>query len=243
MRAHAFKALLLAACAAGCATQPVSNIDTFAARSASNSFEVFKRSVDSSGLVLNVQHDRQTTAASCGAHALASVVNYWRGPNTVTGDALFKQKPPSDLKSGYSLAELTDLAKAEGLQVSAVRLGEKEITSELEAGRPVLVPVRMPSIYVDTRTMPGQNVPVVGFARNFIVNRAGQISELTKVALVSHYVLVVGYQKDRFVVVEPVAGYRTISFDRLERYRKPFGDAALVFSANMRAAKIAAAQQ
>ena len=35
---------------------------------------------------------------------------------------------------------------------------------------------------------------------------------------------------DTFVAVEPVMGFRTIAFDRLDRYREPFGNAALVFS-------------
>lgn len=30
--------------------------------------------------------------------------------------------------------------------------------------------------------------------------------------------------------VEPVMGFRTISFDRLERYRESFNNAAVVFS-------------
>jgi hypothetical protein len=48
--------------------------------------------------------------------------------------------------------------------------------------------------------------------------------------------LVVGYDDERFVVIEPVMGYRTISFDRLERYREPFQNAAMVFSAQRNSA-------
>jgi hypothetical protein len=33
------------------------------------------------------------------------------------------------------------------------------------------------------------------------------------------------------VVMEPVMGLRTISAERLARYREPFGNAAIVFSA------------
>ena len=50
--------------------------------------------------------------------------------------------------------------------------------------------------------------------------------------MVSHYLIVAGYDDDSFVVVEPVRGYRTISFERLDRYRQPFNNAALAFSAN-----------
>jgi hypothetical protein len=40
-----------------------------------------------------------------------------------------------------------------------------------------------------------------------------------------------GYDGDTFIVMEPVMGLRTISADRLARYRQPFGDAAIVLSA------------
>ena len=68
--------------------------------------------------------------------------------------------------------------------------------------------------------------------RNVVVSRTGQLSEWTGMAMVSHYVVVAGYGQDRFVVVDPVQGFRTISFGRLARYRRPFNNAALVFSAN-----------
>lgn len=225
------KAFLLALCLAGCAATPTGTIDAFAGRSANNSFEVFHRSLASDGLVLPVVHDPQTSPASCGANALASVMNYWLGAGTVQGAVLYQTSPPADPSSGYSLAELMSLAQQRGLLVGAVRLGRAEIIRELENGRPVLVPVRAPAIYVEPRALPGENAPVLGAAENAFISRVGRVSEMTRLALVSHYLVVVGYDSDRFVVVEPVRGYRTISFARLERYRQPYQDAALVFSA------------
>lgn len=222
--------LLLALATAGCAITPTPDVAAFAQESANNSFEVFHRSVDSQALVLPVIHDRQTEGPACGVHALASVVNYWRGPGTLNGSELFRAQPPAS-PSGYSMAELMALARAQGLLASAVRLPREAIVQELEAGRPVLVPVRLPSIYVQQRVLPGGNVPVVGVARNALIARAGRVSEMTRLAMVDHYLLAVGYEGDHFVVVEPVMGYRTISFQKLERYRRAFGDAAIVFSA------------
>jgi len=49
--------------------------------------------------------------------------------------------------------------------------------------------------------------------------------------MVDHYLLVVGFNTDAFVVVEPVMGYRTLSAARLARYRRAFRDAAIVLSA------------
>ena len=176
---------------------------------------------------------------SCGAHALASVVNYWRGSGTMSGETVFREHPPAD-GMGYSMTELIAMARDQGLLASAVRMPQDGIIRELEAGRPVLVPVRLPSIYVQQRVLPGGDIPIVAVARNTIMYRAGRVSEFTNLAMVNHYLLVVGYENEggenegRFVVVEPVMGYRTISFTKLERYRGAFRDAAIVFSGQPR---------
>lgn len=231
-RSQIVQALLLALAVAGCATTPTSNVDAFARRSASNSFEQFETPVSASGaLVLPVVHDRQTTGASCGAHVLASVVNYWRGAGTVRGDALFAASPPANGEAGYSVAELVALAGQHGLLASGVRLNLPDLIRELEAGRPVLLPVRIPSIYVQDRTLPGADRALVDRATDLAVQRVGAVSELTGLAVVDHYVLLVGYDRDRAIILEPVMGYRTISFERLARYRRDFDDAAVVFSA------------
>ncbi len=222
--------LLLTLCATGCAVNPTRDIDGFSAASGNNSFEVLDRSFDSERpLVLPVVHDQQTRGPSCGAHVLASVVNYWRGPDTLNGDALFLAHPPES-PSGYSMAELVALARAQGLLASAVRLPQQGVIAELENGRPVLLPVRLPSIYVQQRIMPGGNTPVVGLLRNAMIYRAGRVSEFTGLAMVDHYVLAVGHDEDSFAVIEPVMGYRTIGYGRLARYRGAFADAAIVFS-------------
>lgn len=201
-------------------------------RSGSNSFEIFNRSVDPSGLVLPVIQDRQTSPASCGAHALASVINYWRGAGLVDGNDLFQASPPADAANGYSLSELLAIARENGLLASTARLSQADVLGELENGRPVLIPIQAPAVYVSPSTLPGQGVPLVGFIGNVVVNRIGQVAERTGSGMVSHYVVVAGYEDDRLVVVDPVLGFRTISFYRLARYRHPFGDAALVFSAS-----------
>jgi predicted double-glycine peptidase len=224
--------LTLSLLAAGCAISPNSNVEQFAESSGSNSFEILNRRMTSTdALVLPVVHDRQRDGPSCGAHALASVVNYWRGPGTMDGRAFYSEHPPID-GTGYSMAELLQIARAEGLLASAVRMPEEGLVRELEAGRPVLVPVRVPSIYVQKRIWPGGDVPVFGLVRNSVIYRASRVSEFTDLAMVNHYLLVIGHDGDHFVVLEPVMGYRTISFRRLERYRDAFDDAAIVFSSD-----------
>jgi hypothetical protein len=160
------------------------------------------------------------------------VINYWLGAGTVTGDQIYVSSPPANMERGYSLAELTALAGRRGLLASGVRLNLPDLIRELENGRPVLVPVRIPSIYVQNRTLPGSDQPAIDLATDVLVQRVGRVSELTSLAMVDHYLLLVGYDRDRFVVVEPVMGFRTISFERLARYRRDFDDAALVFSSS-----------
>ena len=134
-----------------------------------------------------------------------------------------------EAEAGQLCAELDGITQ--GLLASAVRLNLPDLIRELEAGRPVLVPVRIPSIYVQNRGLPPTDSRVVDLARGAVMERVGRMSELTDLALVDHYLLLVGYDRDRFVVVEPVMGYRTINFERIARYRRDFNDAAMVFSA------------
>lgn len=224
---------LLLALAAGCATRPTSTLDAFAQRSANNSFELLDSSVDPpSTLMLPVVHDQQLEGPSCGAHVLASVVNYWRGPGTASGAAIYRTRPPS-AANGYSMAELMALAQEYGLTTSAVRMGEDGLVHELENGRPVLVPLRIPSIYLQRWTLPGANTPVIGFPAQLVASRVGRMSEwIGGATQIDHYMLIAGYEPEdeTFVALEPVLGFRTIGFDKLRRYRRPFGDAALVFS-------------
>lgn len=228
--------LLLTLCLAACATTPTPTVAALAQHSDSNSFEPLDGRLGESALVLPVVHDQQIDGAACGAHLLASVVNYWRGQGAATGAQIFSASPPSDLARGYSMAELTALAGAQGLLSSGVRLNLPELIRELDAGRPVMTPVRLPSIYVQDRSLPRTDARPLQLARGVVVERMGRVSELTNLALVDHYLLLVGYDRDKFVVLEPVMGFRTISFERLARYRRDFDDAAIVFSAPSREA-------
>jgi predicted double-glycine peptidase len=223
--------MALAFALSACAIHPKSDPVTFAQSTGHNSFELFDAAVDPpETLLLTVMHDRQFDGAACGAHALASIVNYWGAGSDVSGAAIFATTPPTD-ETGYSMAELIQLAGTHDLVASAVRLPAMGLLAELEAGRPVLVPVRVPSVYVQTWQLPGTNVPVLGFPAEFVTSRTAWLSEKLGQAMLNHYVLVAGYEGDTFIVLEPVMGFRTMTAERLERYRAPFGNAAIVFSA------------
>lgn len=235
--------LLLALCAAGCAVTPTSNVNEFALQSANNSFDGFAPAVGANALVLPVAHDHQTRRDSCGAHVLASVINYWRASAApITGEAIYAAHPPAS-PDGYTIAEVLTLARTNGLMANGVRLPAEGLIRELESGRPVLVAIRVPSVFVQSLTYPGANAPVIGRAGDFITSRVGRVSEVTGLEMVDHYVLVVGYDAERFVVVEPVMGYRTMSRETLARFRRPFENASIVFSASQTSAAQAPAQQ
>jgi hypothetical protein len=206
-------------------------VSHFAVDSGRNSFEVFSRNVEPSRtLLLPLRHDRQFAGPSCGAHALAPLIFYWTH-NDVTGGHLYKTFPPA-AGDGYSLVELLDLARKFDLQGAAVRLDNTALQAELNRGRPVIVPVEAPLIYFKDRTLPGLNAPVIGVISSTITHRAARLAELTDAALVNHYLVAVGFTDNRFIVLEPILGFRTISEEKLARYRRPFSNAALVISRN-----------
>jgi hypothetical protein len=229
-------ALLSPLVVAACATTPNADIDAFARHSGRNSFEVTQRAASPEALVLPLVQDRQTEGPSCGIHALASVVNYWRGPGTLTGSVYYKAHPPTH-NAGYSMEELLVIAREQGLLAQAVRMPSLALKDELERGRPVLVPVKVPSIYIQQRVLPGGDLPVIGAVRRFMIGNTAAASEGAKAMLIDHYLVVVGYDAEKFVVMEPVMGLRTINKEKLERYRAAFGDAAIVFSGPPAAAR------
>ncbi len=229
-------ALLSTLVVSACATTPNADIESFARHSGRNSFEVSQRAAAPGALVLPLVQDRQTEGPSCGIHALASVVNYWRGPGTLTGSVYYKANPPTN-NAGYSMDELLVIAREQGLLAQAVRMPSSALKGELERGRPVLVPVKVPSIDIQQRVLPGGDLPVIGAVGRFMIGNTAAASEGAKAMLIDHYLVVVGYDSEKFVVMEPVMGLRTINKEKLERYRAAFGDAAIVFSAPPTAAR------
>jgi len=224
-----FAALFSPLVVAACATTPNADVDAFARHSGRNSFEVSRRTATPDALVLPLVQDRQTEGPSCGIHALASVVNYWLGPSTLNGSVYHRANPPKN-NAGYAMEELLIIARELGLLASAVRMPAPALKEELERGRPVLVPVKVPSIYIQQRVLPVGDLPLIGGLQRFMIGNAAAASEGAKTLLIDHYLVVVGYDQDNFVVMEPVMGLRTIKAKKLERYRAAFGDAAIVFS-------------
>lgn len=215
---------------AGCVVSPVGSLADFARRGGANSFEAFGRVPGSDALVLDVPFDRQVNPIACGAHLLASVIRYWRPVETVTGKSIFASRPPADAKVGYSMQELISLAGEHGLSAYGVRIAEPDLVAELEKGRPVLVPLLLPGVYEQTASFFDPDPAGIAQLKAWYLGAVGSASELLKAGLLPHYVLVVGHADDRFVLLDPVLGYRTIAKARLARYRASYEGASLIFS-------------
>ena len=209
---------------------PVGSLGDFALRGGANSFEAFGRLPSKDALVLDVPFDRQGNRIACGAHVLASVVRYWRPAETVTGRAIFASHPPADGKAGYSMQELVTLAGEYGISAYGVRLEEADLVAELEKGRPVLAPVLLPFVYEQSASLFDPDPALVSQLKSWSLGAIGTASEMTGSGMLAHYVLVVGHAKDRFVLLDPVLGYRTIAKSRLARYRASYEGASLIFS-------------
>lgn len=230
---HRFAGVLAAAllCLTGCAVAPVHNMQEFAARPVANSFETINRPpVKSEAIVLDLTLDQQVERVSCGAHVLASVINYWHPELAVDGSEMFAAEPPQNTEVGYSMAELVSLASRNGPQAFGVRLQEEQLKREVSSGRPVLVPLHVPYVFVQNITLFDPDFVPVGNLKNRFLNRLARMSVWTDMGLLDHYALVVGYDEEKFVLLDPLLGYRTISYGKLEKYRKEFNDAAIVFS-------------
>jgi hypothetical protein len=215
----------------GCAVSPVPSLSDFAVRGGANSFEAFGRLPGPDALVLDVPFDRQENRVACGAHVLASVIRYWRPAlSSVTGKAIFAQSPPADMKAGYSMQELIRLANERGLEAYGVRIVEADLVAELEKGRPVLAPIMVPFTYEQDKSLFDPDPIVITQLKAGLLGSIGMAAEITGAGMLAHYVLVVGHAKDRFVLLDPVLGYRTIAKSRLARYRAGFDGASLLFS-------------
>ena len=91
---------------------------------------------------------RQTKQKSCGAAALAAVLNYWKSddqPEFADKD-LFKQYPPRS-KEGYPILQMREIALGEGFAAFAVTLDEgpwEQLGEFIDNGQPVICAVLLP---------------------------------------------------------------------------------------------------
>lgn len=170
-------------------------------------------------LLLDVRLDRQVAGNSCGAHAVASLVDYWQraAPSAVqggltSGSEIYARMPPSGA-AGYTLAEMVALIEAAGLSALAVHSTAEALKSELEAGRPAIVRVSLPAALVRPATIFPNETPLLAG----VETRAFSLStRMSGEGRLDHYWLVIGFDEERMVVLDPAMGIRSVSRDAFE---------------------------
>ena len=165
---------------------------------------------------------RQTSEKSCGIAALASVMSYWE---TEADAAELEEKYPAGSDNGYPLLQLRRIAIKEGLIAFALTMKDRpldQIAEQLENGRPVIVPVRLPrGRYF------GRELPVVGRLDATTVNAD---KTLVGSNWKHHYVVIFGQSDDQLLLMDPAYGIVKISKADFNLYWSAEKNAALLCS-------------
>lgn len=206
--------LLLSACA----SVPV-NADraAFAAAPSRNAVpRAAVRLVPASTLLLDVRLDRQMGSNSCGAHAVAAVVDYWNRADppsptrpVPTGLDIHAATPPA-APAGYSLSEVVDLLESAGMVAAAVGSTPDAIRAELAAGRPAIARVSVSAGYLATIRLFAEDAPLVGDVESMAADVTARLLEPLTAARIDHYWVVVGHDAEHMIVLDPALGIRAV---------------------------------
>jgi predicted double-glycine peptidase len=155
------------------------------------------------GIALDVPHVRQEARAGCGVAALASVMSFYQDPGLSSETLL--ERYPSASPDGYTLGELRDIATTHGFAGFVVPGEMAFLRSNLERGRPVIVPLQLS----------GRMVPLASRAMG---------------ARYDHYVVVVGVDDARGTVItlDPARGPMEFDRDAFVAAWEPMNGAALL---------------
>jgi hypothetical protein len=209
----------------GCVSIPVNpNRSAFAAAPYRNAIPRSQVRLDAgSTLLLDLHLDRQRASNSCGAHAVASVVDYWmRARPSVpararkTGLDFYAGDPP-DAEAGYDLSELVGLLEDAGLVAVAVGTSMNGIRRELELGRPVIARVSLSAGYLATLRIFDPQTPLLGAMEAHVSDLAARLVEPLPVSRLDHYWVVIGHNADHLIVLDPAIGIRAVQNAAFER--------------------------
>jgi len=149
-------------------------------------------------------------------------MNYWEQEADV--EAL-ESKYPAQSENGYPLLQLRRIATQEGLIAFALTMQDRpldQISEQLENGRPVIAPVRLPrGRYF------GKDLPVVGRLDATTVNPDKQ---LIGGNFKHHYVVIFGQSESQFLIMDPAYGIVKISKSEFTNYWGAEKNAALLCS-------------
>lgn len=162
---------------------------------------------------------RQFSERSCGAAALACVLQYWEKP--VTAKALAERYPMLG-SIGYPILQLRSMALEEGLLAFALTIDEQpleKLNEQINKGRPVIIAVECPyGRYF------GKPVPVI---ESFDSRSVWNVGQRWK----AHYLVVCGVSDDEYLVMDPAYGIVRVAKPQLLEFWRRTRHAALVCAA------------
>lgn len=143
-------------------------------------------------IIQNVREQKQSEDYACGIASLTSILNYWGKTNSNESSILKEFPPSSDI--GYSLVELKNIAKSNGLEAFILKGDLDFLKEQVLLGRPLLVPIWISDGWI----VAFNQLEILGGARN-------------------HYVVVYGFFEDKFVVMDPDKGVRSITTKKFQK--------------------------
>lgn len=185
-------------------------------------------------LLLDVRLDRQISRNACGAHAAASLLDYWSrsvpaSPPRASpvGLDLYRDSPPQS-PDGYSLGQLAELLEAQGLTAVVVTTTSHAIQSELRNGRPTIVRVSLSPDSLWDRTILPYDAPVLGELERFYSRKALAVMGLFGARRINHFWVVAGFTQTHMLVLDPLMGIRQVRHDHFEQVFSLGGRLAIV---------------
>jgi len=141
---------------------------------------------------------RQPSSKTGGLAALVAVMNYWEQEVDVE---TLQQKYPPKSEAGYPLLQLRRIATKEGLIAFALTMKDRpleQVSEQLENGRPVIVPVNLPS-----NGAPGSKPAVETPPTD---PSAPPIEQPSDAKSPLRYVVIFGQSSNQFLLMDPASG-------------------------------------
>ncbi|WP_298124584.1 C39 family peptidase [Brevundimonas sp.] len=185
-------------------------------------------------LVLDLRLDRQVSGNGCGAHAVASMIDYWHraaprsdGFRPPTGAWIYAATPPSQ-SSGYALGELVELLETSGLVAVPVETTVAALKGELDRGRPAIARVSLSAGHVlGTRLIPVE-LAYLAATETFLTDAAARLVEPFAPSRLMHFWVVIGYDAEHVIVLDPALGIRAVQSAAFARAFDRGGNLAVV---------------
>ena len=178
---------LLALVLAGCMPSNIDNIGHLAATG-----------LLGEATYVTIAYVAQHTDYSCGLACLVSVLAYWDDP--VSQPELLRRNPPENVKTGYRVGELKDIALSRNKLAFALTADTNFLEQQIRNGRPVIVPLEMEYNHYLFNFM--RTIPVYGRFFEYVTERF--------VPKFSHFVTVFAASSRTIWVMDPLFGVKAI---------------------------------